>query len=101
MFQRYTQVLEEVTMEWRHITVDGMQWEVRAISSELPGGRQEGEELLEFRSKQATMPPRRVTVRQGALETISDADLKSAFVQARPIGGDHYGRPGKRMPDVT
>ncbi len=88
-------------MEWKHISVEGVQWEVRAISSELPAGADGDEELLEFRSRDAAMPPRRVTVRRGALEGISDADLRSAFLRARPIGGDHYGRPGKRMPDVT
>jgi hypothetical protein len=46
------------------------------------------------------MPPRRVSVRRGALEAMGEPDLKSAFMRARPIGGDHYGRPGKRMPDV-
>jgi hypothetical protein len=30
-----------------------------------------------------------------------DADaLSAAFAQARPLGGDHYGRPGKRMDDA-
>ena len=88
-------------MEWRHITVDGVEWEVRAISNELPDGTQGDEELLEFRSKEATMPPRRVSVRRGALDGMKEDALKSAFLQARPIGGDFYGRPGKRMPDVT
>ena len=88
-------------MQWKQITVEGVQWEVRAVSSELPGGGGGDEELLEFRSREATMPPRRVTIRRGALEGISEAELMSAFLQARPIGGDYYGRPGKRMPDVT
>jgi hypothetical protein len=88
-------------MEWKQITVDGVTWEIRAVSNELPGGSQGDEELLEFRSREATMPPRRVTIRRGALEGITEADLQSAFVRARPIGGDYYGRPGKRMPDVT
>ena len=88
-------------MEWKRIIVDGVQWEVRAVSSESPGGEQDQEELLEFRSKEATMPPRRVVVRRGALEGMAETDLMSAFVRARPIGGDHYGRPGKRMPDVN
>jgi hypothetical protein len=88
-------------MKWKEIVVDGVHWEVRAVSHELPAGSDTGEELLEFVSREATMPPRRVTIRTGALEGLTDADLKSAFVRARPIGGDHYGRPGKRMPDVT
>ena len=88
-------------MEWKHITMDGMDWEVRAISSELPDSQQSAEELLEFRPRESTMPPRRVTVRRGALSDMDEAGLRSAFLQARPIGGDFYGRPGKRMPDVT
>jgi hypothetical protein len=88
-------------MEWKHIDVDGVQWEVRAVSNELPGGQSDGEELLEFRTREVTMPPRRVMVRRGALEAMQEAELRSAFTRARPIGGDHYGRPGKRMPDVN
>lgn len=88
-------------MDWKHITVDGIEWEVRAVSNELPGGDQGAGELLEFRSKEATMPPRRVSVLSGALASMGETELKSAFTRARPIGGDHYGRPGKRMPDVT
>jgi hypothetical protein len=88
-------------MEWKHITVDGVQWEVRAVSNELPGGVQDDEELLEFRPHVGTLPPRRVSVHRSALADMKEADLKSAFMRARPIGGDHYGRPGKRMPDAT
>ena len=88
-------------MEWKHITMDGVDWEVRAISSELPDGQQSEDELLEFRPRQSTMPPRRVAIRRGALGGLDDVALRSAFLQARPIGGDFYGRPGKRMPDVT
>jgi hypothetical protein len=86
-------------MEWKKIVVDGIHWEVRAVSSEVPDGNDE-DELLEFRSREATMPPRRVAVHRGALESMSETELKSAFTRARPIGGDHYGRPGKRMPDI-
>ena len=88
-------------MQWKQITVDDQVWEVRAVSNELPGGQQGDEELLEFRSREATMPPRRVTIRTGSLDGLTEAELKSAFTRARPIGGDFYGRPGKRMPDVT
>ncbi len=87
-------------MEWKHITVDGVDWEVRAISNELEGTHGD-EELLEFRPRETTMPPRRVTVRRGALDGMKEDALRSAFLQARPIGGDFYGRPGKRMPDVS
>ena len=88
-------------MEWKHITMDGVDWEVRAVSSELTGGEHEEEEVLEFRTSGSTLPPRRLSVRRGALGGMDDAGLRSAFLQARPIGGDFYGRPGKRMTDAT
>ena len=88
-------------MEWKHITMDGVEWEVRAVSSELTGGEHEEEEVLEFRTRGATLPPRRLSVRRGVLDGMDEAALRSAFLQARPIGGDFYGRPGKRMTDAT
>jgi len=80
---------------WRKIEAEGCTWEVRAIS--LEG---EAEDVLEFRPLEATRPPRRLAVATDALDAMSDEDLHSAFLQARPIGGDFYGRPGKRMTDV-
>jgi hypothetical protein len=32
---------------------------------------------------------------------MDEAALKSAYLRARPIGGDYYGRPGKRMSDMN
>jgi hypothetical protein len=31
---------------------------------------------------------------------MDDAALRAAYMKARPIGGDHYGRPGKHMTDA-
>jgi len=81
-------------MLWRTLNADGCEWEVGVISSEE-------EEIIEFRPKEATRPPRRLAIPKGALETMDDAALKAAFTKARPIGGDFYGRPGKRMPDMN
>jgi len=81
-------------MLWRTLNADGCEWEVGVISSEE-------EEIIEFRPKEATRPPRRLAIAKGALETMDDAALKAAFMKARPIGGDFYGRPGKRMPDMN
>jgi hypothetical protein len=42
-----------------------------------------------------------VAIPKGSLANMDDAALKSAYTRARPIGGDYYGRPGKRMSDVN
>ena len=81
-------------MLWRTLKADGCEWEVGVVSSEE-------EEIIEFRPKEATRPPRRLAIAKGELEKMDDAALKAAFTKARPIGGDFYGRPGKRMPDMN
>lgn len=86
---------QEYRSMWRKIEAEGCLWEVRAIS--LEG---DGEDVLEFRPLVPTRPPRRLAVSTDALDSMSDEDLQAAFVQARPIGGDFYGRPGKRMTDT-
>ena len=80
-------------MLWRTLNADGIDWEVSVVSSE-------DEEIIEFRPKEATRPPRRLAVPKGALDKMDDAALTMAYTKARPIGGDFYGRPGKRMPDI-
>ena len=86
---------------WRTIEADGCTWEVRVISSE---SEQEDQETLEFRPAgqgAATRPPRRFIIARGAADKMNNDQLLAAHVQARPIGGDFYGRPGKRMPDAS
>lgn len=83
---------------WRRLTLDGSEWEVRVVS--IGPDDASGEEILEFSPVEATRPTRRLAVPAGAASGISEEDLKVAFVKARPIGGDHYGRPGKRMSDI-
>lgn len=80
-------------MAWRTVTADGCEWEVRLVSVE-------DQELLEFRPKEPTRPPRRVVIEKGAFTNMGDAELMSAYTRARPIGADYYGRPGKRMSDI-
>ena len=82
---------------WRRLTVDGSEWEVRVVSSGDEGAT---EDILEFSPVEATRPTRRLAIPAGSLSGISEDDLKTAFVKARPIGGDHYGRPGKKMTDI-
>ncbi|HEX6609391.1 MAG TPA: hypothetical protein VF051_01320 [Hyphomicrobiaceae bacterium] len=79
---------------WRTLQADGCEWEVGVVSSEA-------EEIIEFRPKEATRPPRRLAVAPGALEKMDDDALMSAYTRARPIGADYYGRPGKRMTDMN
>jgi len=88
-------------MKWRTLEADGCTWEVRSVVNSPDTGAAPDEEVLEFTTRAVTMPPRRVVVRTGALETMDEAALRSAYLRARPIGGDHYGRPGKRMSDVA
>ena len=80
-------------MLWRTLKADGCEWEVSVVSTG-------DEEVIEFRPKEATRPPRRLAIPKGTLEGMTDAALKSAYTRARPIGGDFYGRPGKRMTDM-
>ncbi len=88
---------------WRRFAAEGAEWEVRAIPSSVDaeavadGAEQE---LLEFRSTDPNRPPRRLVVDSGALSAMDESRLRSALRQARPIGGDFYGRPGKRMDDM-
>lgn len=84
---------------WRTIEADGCVWEVRAVQNpDLGAGP--GQELLEFRPREGNRPPRRVMSGSTSLEHMDEAQLRSAYMQARPIGGDYYGRPGKRMSDA-
>jgi hypothetical protein len=83
---------------WRTIEADGCVWEVRAVQNpDLGTGPRD--ELLEFRAREGNRPPRRVMSGRVRLEDMDDEQLRAAYVQARPIGGDYYGRPGKRMSD--
>jgi hypothetical protein len=83
---------------WRKLYADGCNWEVRVVANESEDPESE---ILEFRPEPKTRPPRRLVVDRGALADMNDAALQTAYRQARPIGGDFYGRPGKRMSDAS
>jgi hypothetical protein len=84
---------------WRTIEADGCVWEVRAI--ENPDlGIEEGQGMLEFTPRENDRPPRRVVVERTEVDSMQEDELRSAYMRALPIGGDHYGRPGKRMSDA-
>ncbi len=88
---------------WRKLSADGSVWQVRVVpgdASAEASGAGEGQEMIEFRPEDGLRPTRRLAVDAGALDGMDEEALRTAFRQARPIGGDYYGRPGKRMPDV-
>lgn len=89
-------------MSWRTLKADGCEWEVRATASsiDVDDQREGAREILEFTAIGQARPPRRIEIPAGALASLSDEDLVKAYRSARPIGGDFYGRPGKRMPDA-
>jgi hypothetical protein len=84
---------------WKSIEADGCTWQVRTVSNpDL--GTAGGQTVLEFQPDSSNLPPRRVVVEDSALREMDDEQLRRAYRQARPIGGDHYGRPGKTMSDT-
>jgi len=89
---------------WRRFDAEGTEWEVRAIPATpdvADATRGSAQEMLEFRSSDGIRPPRRLVVDAGVLAQMDEGRLLSALRQARPIGADYYGRPGKRMEDVA
>jgi hypothetical protein len=83
---------------WKTIEADGCTWHVRALNN--PDiGTAPGQSVLEFQSAEGTLPPRRLVVEDSALNEMGEEELRRAYLKALPIGGDHYGRPGKRMLD--
>ncbi len=88
-------------MTWKTLEADGCTWQVRSVARPLESGAAAGEEeVLEFTTDQGNLPARRGGVSAGSLEQMDETALRSAYLRARPIGGDHYGRPGKQMGDV-
>lgn len=103
--------MPEEERRWRRIQEEGTEWEVRVVpgsewsgpsgvggepaGSELPEG-----EVVEFVCVDGTRKPRRLAVPPGAVTEMDEAALRRVFRQARPIGGDHYGRPGKPASDA-
>ena len=88
---------------WRRIEADGCAWEARVIAGGGAGASiadDGGGDVLEFRPLDGLRPPRRVAIPAGELARMDERALHAAFRRARPIGGDHYGRPGKRMEDA-
>jgi hypothetical protein len=85
--------------KWRTIEADGCTWQVRSVTNPDMGA-ESGQQVLEFQAEEGNRPPRRLAIDAGSLQDMDEARLRAAYMQARPIGGDHYGRPGKRMTDA-
>ena len=83
---------------WRRIEADGVEWEVRIISES--GSSTEERDIIEFRPVSGAAQPRRTAVERDQLDDLTDEDLAAVYRRAAPIAGDHYGRPGKTMPDA-
>ena len=75
-----------------------MEWEVRIISES--GTANAERDIIEFRPVSGVAQPRRTAVERNQLDALSDAELAAVYRRAAPIGGDHYGRPGKPMSDA-
>jgi hypothetical protein len=89
-------------VSWRRIEQDGAEWETRVlpVPAQTDPGHDGDEELLEFVCLDGTRKSRQVAIPAGSYQEMDDAALRRAFLKARPIGGDHYGRPGKHMNDA-
>ncbi|MFP4623874.1 MAG: hypothetical protein ACLFRX_06820 [Gemmatimonadota bacterium] len=86
---------------WRQLDIDGAVWEARVVpGSERTTDRDEAGEVLEFVCVDGTRKSRRLAVSRGAVKDLDEAGLRRAYTKARPIGGDHYGRPGKPPNDL-
>jgi hypothetical protein len=84
---------------WKSIEADGCTWHVRTVTNP-DMGTTPGQSVLEFQPEGGTLPARRLVVEDSALQDMDDEKLRRAYLRALPIGGDHYGRPGKRMTDA-
>jgi hypothetical protein len=87
---------------WRRIEQDGAEWEARVIPGpDQAHDHQDGDgEILEFVCLDGSRKSRQLAVAAGSYQEMDEAALRRAFVKSRPIGGDHYGRPGKHMNDA-
>ncbi len=89
--------------KWRRIQEDGAEWEARTVPGprQMEPGLEGDEEILEFVCLDGTRKARRLAVGAGTLDSMDREALHRAYRRARPIAGDHYGRPGKPASDAT
>lgn len=93
--------MSEQGTRWHRLEEDGTEWEARIVpgSERMDEADEEGE-VVEFVCIDGTRKPRRFAVARGSVRDMDEAALRKVFRQARPIGGDHYGRPGKPVNDA-
>ncbi|HUE77538.1 MAG TPA: hypothetical protein VMM83_06310 [Longimicrobiales bacterium] len=94
--------MAEQSKRWRRIEEDGTEWEARVVAGpqQTDPGQSGDEETLEFVCVDGSRQARRIAVAAGSYTSMDEASLRRAYRRALPIGGDHYGRPGKRMNDA-
>lgn len=94
--------MADKSRRWPRIHEDGAEWEARVVAGpQQSDPHQTGDdETLEFVCVDGSRQPRRLVVPAGSVGEMDEASLRRAYRKARPIGGDHYGRPGKRMTDT-
>ena len=87
---------------WRRLEADGAEWEVRVVpgSDGREASQDPDQEVIEFVCVDGSRRARQVAVAADTVGGMDDGTLRSAFRRARPIGGDHYGRPGKPAIDA-
>lgn len=87
---------------WPRLEADGVIWEARVLpgSGGSEPSQEEGVEVVEFICVGGGRKPRQLSVPAGKLRELDEEALARIYRQARPIGGDHYGRPGKRPSDA-
>lgn len=87
---------------WRRFTQDGAEWEARVVPGSERTDASGGEgEVVEFVCVDGSRKSRRLAVPEGSIADMDEAALRRVYRQARPIGGDHYGRPGKPASDTV
>lgn len=87
---------------WKRLRADGCEWEVRTVAYQGEDDEKgRTVEVLDFRCVDEQRPARRVAVDAGELDRADGPTLISLYRRALPIGGDHYGRPGKPMGDAV
>jgi hypothetical protein len=86
---------------WLRLSADGCDWEVRAITR--PDGAEDVDAAerteLEHLALDGLRRPRQLAVPEGTFAQMDEGKLQAAYRKSRPVGGDHYGRPGKHMAD--
>lgn len=79
---------------WVRFEADGTEWEARMVAASERSDADRNGEVIEFVCVDGTRSSRRVA----GTTSVTDMDersLRSAYRQARPVGGDRGGLPGQ------